>query len=177
MFSIRIRPRIKLYSNRSIVHVIECFHDTLESKEFQLESRFVKNHILVHIPEEIHHYWSPELQLEVSENPLLDDPHAEHKEKTMIRGFVGPKSTVWTMFIFFYVACFALLLFGIILGSSQQMIETEVTGYWYAIYGGIGVTLTFLASQIGQKMGEEQTKLLLNLIDKAYLLCRERYGE
>jgi len=177
MFSIRVRPRIKLYSNRSIVHVIECFHDTLESKEFQLDGTFLKNHILVKIPEEIHHYWSPELQLEVNENYMKDEPYTDHPEKTMIRGFIGPKSTVWTMFMFFYIAFGLLFVFGIVWGSSQQIIDIEVTGYWYGVLGGLGLLFTFIASQIGQKMGEEQTNLLLKLIDKSFETCKERYGE
>lgn len=176
MISIRVRPRIKLYSDRSIVHVIECFHDTVESKDFQLDGTFLKSSMIIKIPDEIIHYWSPELQLEVSENPLKDDEYTEHKEKTVIRGFVGPKSTVWTMFMFLYIAFGALLLGGVIYGSSQQMLDQEGTGYWFALLGGIGFLLTFIASQIGQKMGEEQTTIFLNLIERARELCQERYG-
>lgn len=176
MFSLRVRPRIKFYSERSIVHVIECFHDTVESKEFQLDGTFLKDSIVVKIPEEIVHYWSPELQLEISENPFKDDEHAEHPEKTVIRGFVGPKSTVWTLFMFFYIAFGALLLGGLIYGSSQQMLDMELTGYWFALLGGLGLIFTLIASQIGQKMGEEQTNILLNLIERSKELCQERYG-
>lgn len=176
MFSLRVRPRIKFYSERSIVHVIECFHDTVESKDFQLDGTFLKNSVIVKIPEEIIHYWSPELQLEISENPFKDDEHAEHREKTVIRGFVGPKSTVWTLFMFFYIAFGALLLGGVIYGSSQQMLDMEMSGYWYALLGGIGLLFTLVASQIGQKMGEEQTNVLLKLIERSRDLCKERYG-
>lgn len=176
MFSPRVRPRIKFYSERSIVHVVECFHDTVESKEFQLDGTFLKSTIIVKIPEEILHYWSPELQLEVSENPFKDDEFAENTEKTVVRGFIGPKSTVWTMFMFFYIAFGGLLLGGIIYGSSQQMLDLAVTGYWYAVLGAVGLLITFIASQIGQKMGEEQTTVLLNLIERSKELCRERYG-
>ena len=176
MFSLRVRPRIKIYSNRSIVHVIECFHDTVESKEFQLDGTFLKNQIVVKIPDEIIHYWSPELQLEISENPFKDDKHTDHKEKTIVRGFIGPKSTVWTMFMFLYIGFGGLMLGGLIYGSSQQMLDQEGTGYWYAILGIIGFVITFFASQIGQKMGEEQTMVFLKLVEKAQELCKERYG-
>ena len=176
MFSLRVRPRIKFYSERSIIHVIECFHDTVESKEFQLDGTFLKRTIIVKIPEEIVHYWSPELQLEVSENPLKDDEHTEHPEKTIVRGFIGPKSTVWTLFMFFYIAFGALALGGLIYGSSQQMLDMNVTGYWYALLGALGMIFTLIASQIGQKMGEEQANVLLNLIERSRDLCKERYG-
>ena len=176
MFSLRVRPRIKFYSERSITHVIECFHDTVESKEFQLDGTFLKSSIIIKIPDEIVHYWSPELQLEVSENPFKDDEFTEHPEKTIVRGFVGPKSTVWTLFMFFYIAFGALVLGGLIYGSSQQMLDMTVTGYWYGLLGGLGLFFTFVASQIGQKMGEEQTNILLKLIERSKGLCKERYG-
>ena len=51
-----------------------------------------------------------------------------------------------------------------------------ITGYWYALLGGLGLLFTLIASQIGQKMGEEQTNILLNLIERSKELCKERYG-
>lgn len=171
MFSFRVRPRIRRFTNYPVDAVLECFYEVLESNEFSLDSTLLKNHVLVKIPDEIHHYWSPELQLEVSENYMREDEYADHKENTMIRGFIGPKSTVWTMFIFIYITFGDLALFGIVLGSSQQILDQATNGYWYAILGGIGLVITFVASQIGQKMAEEQTKLFLNLIEKAFDKC------
>ena len=75
------------------------------------------------------------------------------------------------MFIFFYIAFGVLTLFGTVLGSSQQMLDQATDGYWYAILGGLGLVITFIASQIGQKMGEEQTNMYLNLIKKAFDQC------
>jgi len=171
MFSFRVRPRIKQYTNHPVEKVIDCFHDTLDSNEFHLQGTLLKSHVLVRIPDEIHHYWSPELQLEVVENYLKDEPYEERQEETIIRGFIGPKSTVWTLFIFFYIICGLLLLFGIILGSSQAMLDKVTDGYWYAILGGIGLISTFIASQIGQKMGEEQTKMFLTYIEETFSKC------
>jgi hypothetical protein len=171
MFSFRVRPRIKRYTNHSVEEVIECFDAALNSNEFKLDGSLLKNHVLVKIPEEIHHYWSPELQLEIIENYMKDDEYADHQQNTIIRGFIGPKSTVWTMFMFFYIAFGALTLLGIVLGSSQQMLDMEANGYWYAILGGLGLVTTFIASQIGQKLGDEQTRLFLKLIEKACHNC------
>ena len=171
MLSFRVRPRIKRFTDYPVDAVLDCFHDVLESNEFKLDGILLKNHVIVKIPEEIHHYWSPELQLEVSENYMKDDEYTDHKENTMIRGFIGPKSTVWTMFIFFYIAFGVLTLFGTVLGSSQQMLDQAAGGYWYAILGGLGLVVTFTASQIGQKMAEEQTNMFLNLIKKAFDQC------
>ena len=171
MLSFRVRPRIKRFTDYPVDAVLDCFNDALESNEFKLDGTLLKNHVIVKIPEEIHHYWSPEMQLEVSENYMKDDEYTDHKENTMIRGFIGPKSTVWTMFIFFYIAFGVLTLFGVVLGSSQQMLDQAVDGYWYAILGGLGLAFTFIASQIGQKMGEEQTNLFLNFIKKAFDQC------
>ena len=171
MFSFRVRPRIKRYTNHSVEQVLECFNETLESRDFHLDGTIMKNHVLVKIPEEFNHYWSPELQLEVVENYLKDSQYSDDRqENTLIRGFIGPKSTIWTMFMFFYIGFGGLLLVGIIFGTSQSMIDVEAN-YWYAVLGGIGTLITFIASQIGQKMGEEQTKLFLQFIKKAFSKC------
>ena len=171
MFSFRVRPRIRHYTNHPVEKVLECFHDTLESNKYHLQGTLLKNHVLVKIPDEIHHYWSPELQLEVVENYMKDEPFEERKEETMIRGFIGPKSTVWTLFIFFYIICGLLFLFGIILGSSQAMLDKVTDGYWYAILGGIGFMATFISSQIGQKMGDDQTKIFQSYIEETFEKC------
>ncbi len=170
MFSIRIRPRIKRYTDHSVEEVLDCFTDTLESGDFHLEGTVLKNHVFVKIPEDFHHYWSPELQLEVTHNYLRDDGYSDRQENTIIRGFIGPKSTIWTLFMFFYIASGFLLLGGLIYGSSQTLIGVE-GNYWPAVIGGLGILLTFIASQIGQKMGEEQTELLMRFIDKALSKC------
>jgi hypothetical protein len=171
MLSLRVRPRIVRYTNSTVDEVMESFYHALESKEFNLEPTLLKNHVLVKIPDEIHHYWSPELQLEVNDNYMKDDENYHHQENTVIRGFVGPKSTVWTLFIFLYVVFGGLALFGIVLGSSQQMLNHAGSGYLYTILGGLGLVSTFAATLIGQKMGEEQTNLLVNLTKKAFENC------
>ncbi len=171
MFSFRVRPRIKRYTNHSVAEVLACFNETLESSDFHLDGTIMKNHVLVKIPEEFSHYWSPELQLEVVENYMKDSQYGDDRqENTMIRGFIGPKSTIWTMFMFFYIGFGGLLLVGIIFGSSQSMIGVEAN-YWYAILGALGVVITFIAAQIGQHMGDEQTKMFLRFIDKAFSKC------
>ena len=171
MISFRVRPRIKRFTNHSVDQVIDSFDETLQANDFKLDGTMLKQHVIVKIPEEILHYWSPELQLEISENYMKDDKFADNTEETMIRGFIGPKSTVWTLFMFLYIAFGLLALFGTILGSSQQMLDMPSEGYWFALLGGIGLVITFLASQIGQQMGHEQTDMLLRFIETAFKKC------
>jgi hypothetical protein len=68
MLSFRVRPRIKKFSDYPVDAVLDCFHDALESNEFKLDSTILKNHVIVKIPEEIHHYWSPELSCPIIYN-------------------------------------------------------------------------------------------------------------
>jgi hypothetical protein len=171
MISFRVRPRIKRYTNNSVEEVIDCFDESLHSNDFELDGTLLKNHIIVKIPEDIIHYWSPELQLEINENFMKDDKFTDHRESTMIRGFIGPKSTVWTMFMFLYIVFGLLTLFGTVLGSSQQMLDMPPEGYWYALLGGIGLVITLIASQVGQRMGQEQTEMLMHFIETAFKKC------
>lgn len=171
MFSFRVRPRVRKYTNYSPEKVLECFTRKIENHVSKLDGTILKNHVIVKIPGQSHKYYSPELQLEVNENYMKDDPYSDHQEETMIRGFIGPKSTLWTLFMFFYIGFGAATLFGIILGSSQQMLDQGSSGYWIALGGSIGIIITLMASQIGQKLGAEQTDLYLDLIQDVFDEC------
>lgn len=171
MFSFRVRPRVRQFTNYPTSKVLECFANKIESHESKLDGTILKNHVIVKIPEADHKYYSPELQLEVNENYMKDDPYAERKEETMIRGFIGPKSTLWTLFMFFYIGFGAATLFGTILGSSQQMLDQTPHGYWIALAGAIGIITTLIASQVGQQLGSEQTDSFLMLIEDVFDEC------
>ncbi|MEN8251819.1 MAG: hypothetical protein ABFS32_23060 [Bacteroidota bacterium] len=171
MISFRVRPRVRQYTNYSSDKVLECFARKIDSHECKLDGTILENHVIVKMPDELHKYYSPELQLEVGENYMKDEPYSERQEETMIRGFIGPKSTLWTLFMFFYIGFGAATLFGTILGSSQQMLDKAPHGYWIALGGALGIISTLIASQVGQKLGADQTQSFLNLIQDVFDEC------
>ena len=89
-----LRPRFKIELSQNNKNALETFEDTKDSQDDFIVSR-VDNHVFIRIPKKRDHFWSPQLHLEIDE---IDDNSSE------VRGLFGPKSTVWTMFMFFHFA-------------------------------------------------------------------------
>lgn len=100
MSSIRIRPRIRQFSNLSEEVVLNKYQQLLDSAKFDLSGRIVEHHAFVKFKPENQHFWSPELTLEVVRNYLQDDAYADHQEPTLICGYVSPRPSLWTFFCF-----------------------------------------------------------------------------
>jgi hypothetical protein len=165
MLNFRVRPRIRRFSTLPIETILAQFQAVLDKNEFPVKGRIVQQHVSIKLANKDQHFWSPELSIEVSENHL-QDLFAEAKDKpTLVRGFVGPKSTVWTLFIFFYIAFGLLALFAAMWGGSQWMLDMPQTGFWYMSVALLTILVTFIGTQIGQRIGDDQTNLLLEVFE------------
>jgi len=163
MSELELRPRFRIEVNNTENEVVEIVKKKLkEDNSNSFESTIIGDHLILRINKEKRHYWSPQMDISL-----------ETKEDggTIIRCLLAPEPAVWTMFMFFYIGFGGLTLVGTVYGSSQQILDMTANGYWYALLGGIGLVVTFIASQVGQKMGEEQTNLFLKLIEKAFDKC------
>ena len=165
MFSIRVRPRIRRFSMEPKETIVERYQQILSNKKYPVTGRILNNHISIKMAGNEQHFWSPELSLDVSDNHLQDLYEEAEGKATLVRGFVGPKSTVWTLFMFFYIAFGLAFLFAAMWGGSEWMLDKPTYGFYYAGAAMIALIITFVATQIGQKIGEDQTELLLKLTD------------
>lgn len=119
--------------------------------------RVIPGHIVLKIPTELQHYWSPQLDLSIE----------PHEEGTLIRGLYGPNPSVWVMFAFGYGAIAILAMFIAIIGFSQVSLGGNAPILWaLPVLGGIAIGL-YVASQIGQKLGAEQTFTLHHFFEEA----------
>ena len=164
MFSIRIRPRIREFTNNSIESVIEKFKSIIDSNKYPFQAKIIEHHLIIKCKTQKQEFWSPELTLEVVENPLKEDEFAEHKEPTLLRGYISPKPSIWTFFIFSYVGLGLVCLSFIVYGTSQMMLDQPTNLLWYALGCLIGIIGVFIASQIGQRLGDKQTEALLQIV-------------
>jgi Na+/melibiose symporter-like transporter len=80
--------------NTSVEEILKAFKDNLAKDECKYCSKIADNHIFLDIPEEDNHFWSPQLQVEIEED--------KNKNKTIVKGILGPKPQIWTMFMFFH---------------------------------------------------------------------------
>ncbi len=164
MFSIRIRPRIREFTGLSQESVISNFKSIIDSNKYPFQAKIVEHHLVVKCHDDKQEFWSPELTLEVVENYMKDDEFTDHKEQTLLRGYISPKPSIWTFFIFAYVGFGLVCLSFLVYGTSQMMLNQPTNLVWYA-FGCLGGILgVFIASQIGQRLGEKQTEMFLQFV-------------
>jgi hypothetical protein len=127
--------------------VIKKIENKLRSSNTDVAGSILQHHAYLKIPEKDQHYWSPEFHITVEET----------ETGSLVRGVIGPKPKVWTMFMFFYSGVIVLLAFGSAMGVSQWMLNMKAPWLWSipaALLLWLGV---YLAALYGQHLGHEQT--------------------
>ncbi len=154
--NLRVRPRFRKQLPETPEAVKEKIKAALELKDSSCIGQIVDNHVILKIPLNQQHYWSPQLTLEIEKND----------EGTLIRGLFGPKPDVWTMFVFFYSALGFLTIMGLIFGLSQMMLKMDPYGLWLVPVGVGLLAVLYFMSRVGQKLGRTQMNQL-NVFFKA----------
>ncbi len=157
MTSFRSRPRFQTTSNMDISEIQQAVSAHLKNSDCGCVGSMVKGHIVLKIKPEDLHYWSPQLSLSLENT----------EEGTLIRGLYGPNPHVWALFLFGYAAIGILILFIGIIGFSQRSLGLSSGILWsLPVLAALGIGL-YIGSQIGQKIGAEQTFTLHHFLEEA----------
>lgn len=89
-----LKPRFKMEYKETKEEIVSKFKSNFEDKECKYCSKMVGNHIVIDIPKEEEHFWSPQLNVEL----------VEQENATVVKGILGPKPKIWTMFMFVHFA-------------------------------------------------------------------------
>ena len=152
---LRVRPRFRIEVPDTPDEVKEKLKQALTADQARCNGQIVDTYVVLKIPNDQQHYWSPQLSLQLESN----------KDGSLIRGLYGPKPGVWTMFVFFYSAIGFLTLMGLIFGLSQMMLDMNPYGLWSALIGGFLLIGFFVTSKIGQHLGLAQMHLLKDFLN------------
>lgn len=113
--------------------------------------------IFLRVPSWERHYWSPEMTVRIEVEEFTD--------YTTVSCLVGPRQTVWAMFMFIYAAIALVTLFGGIFGYIEYSRTGSSPWLWIIPIGVIALSTVFLTASIGQRKGRDQ---MLHLISFAY---------
>ena len=159
MTSFRIRPRFQLESSKSLAEIQAQVKAKLKTEGAACVGSVIPGHIVIRIPPTDQHYWSPQLSLSLEESATGTG--------TLIRGLYGPSPNVWTLFTFSYATISLLILFIGIIGFSQKNLGHPAPILWaLPALLAIGIFL-YVLSQMGQKVGAEQTFTLHHFFEEA----------
>ncbi|HMO38132.1 MAG TPA: hypothetical protein PKC76_01025 [Saprospiraceae bacterium] len=156
MTSFRIRPRFQVVVPDEPAVVIEKLVAALAQPDSPCTGRAIPGHAVLTMPAEAQHFWSPQLDLSIE----------AHQEGTLIRGLYGPNPEVWLLFAFGYGIVGVLGLFISIFGFTRVGLGLEAPVLWVLPVLGAAALALYIASQLGQKLGAEQTFTLHHFFEK-----------
>ena len=153
---IRVRPRYRRITHIPPCQVIDQVLEGLIAKK-GVVGNTLENHAYLRIPKEDQHYWSPEFDVTVE----------KYEKGALVRGVVGPKPKVWTMFMFLYSGVIVFFFLGVAMGVSQWMLGMDAPWLW-SIPVCIGLWFLILFSaKFGQMKGKRQMVRLWKFLDEA----------
>ncbi|MGB1003443.1 MAG: hypothetical protein ACPGVC_04390 [Salibacteraceae bacterium] len=117
----------------------------------------LKYHIVIDYHPKLRHFWSPQIDLNLE----------PFENGTLIRGLLGPRPNVWTIFMFFNSVAGFLGIIGVIVGTGQSSMENTPYAYWLIPISGIMFTVIYFIGKMGKQIAhEESVKLHQFLIDQ-----------
>tara|TARA_R110002072_G_scaffold232062_3_gene389417 strand:+ start:563 stop:1042 length:480 start_codon:yes stop_codon:yes gene_type:complete len=155
-----MRPRFSLKIPLAPSEVHRRLESQLARSECPCQSSVVGKHIEVTIRDDLRHFWSPHLSLEL--NPDADG--------SVLAGLFGPSPNVWTLFLAAYGFLALTAFFSGILGLVQVSLGDPAWGL--ALAGGsiLACALPYAASQVGRSLAAEQMEELRRFLRESLSL-------
>ena len=146
--AIFLRPRFKMDFNESQQELLEKFRKNLEDDNCKYCSKIVDGHIVIDVPIEENHFWSPQLNIEIAKG---------EQDKTIVKGLFGPKPQVWTLFMFFHFAVAVAFIAFSVMAYVQWTLKSD---YIFALTMVISLPILWIImyflGRIGKKTGYKQ---------------------
>jgi len=154
MKEVAIRPRFKLNSTLSCEEIIEKIRLALDQHQLSVKGTIIDQHIILRIPLDEQHYWSPQLDLDLEVT----------KHGTKIKGLFGPRPSVWFMYIFFYGVLGFVSMIVMIMGFSQLNLGLSARILWILPITIVLFLFAFFTAKAGQKLGSAEMQRLYHFL-------------
>ena len=164
MNKIQIRPRFNIEIDLTQTEIVGQILKEVDKSNGNCFSKIRNNHIVLMVPEEKQHFWSPELSIEIDKDG----------EKSFLRCILGPKSTVWTLFVTFYGLSVFIGLIGLVLGLSQWSIGMKPLGLWLVPLSFLLILTAYFIALMGQKLAYKEMLYLRDVLNSAINLELEK---
>ncbi len=151
MSTLEIRPRFEFESVLSKEEVLKRLDESLSNPEAYFKGYVSDWHVVMKIPSEDDHFWSPQLTLDVVEN----------EGGAKLYGLIGPKPSVWLMFVFFYFFLGFVLMVVAIIGFSRLNLGLSAGILWLLPILSTVLVMVYLSANFGKKLGRDQMEKLV----------------
>lgn len=142
----KMRPTFELPSSAPADQTIRSLRSLADEAEHPLQTRAAGTHIMLTIPSDRRHFWSPYLHLEIHDAP----------NGASVQGRFSPNPSVWTGIMLTYIALFTLMLFATIFGFAQLMTQRSPSALLLLPLLLVICALIYWSSLVGQRLANEQ---------------------
>ena len=162
MTDIGMRPKFDMITPCDPNTVLKGLGEYLSTDTAPIQGKvFPSSAVLKVHPEELH-FWSPQMQISI-------EPHLP--TGSVVHGLIGPRPSVWSMFVASYTFWTFLGAMGMIFGLSQVSLGQPATAIWAGPISVLALCFTYFAARTGRRLGGEQSLLLKSSLDSVISKC------
>lgn len=162
----QIRPRFKVKVAHPPEKVMKRIKLLLSQTPDHIRGKIVGDHIILGVVGEELHYWSPQLNFRVEEDEYQPG-------QSIIAGLIGPRPTVWTLFMLIYFSAGGAGLAASTYGFSKYMLDEYTPLIWALPLAILFMLTAYKAGKYGGSLGKDQIELLKDFVRKAINLDTE----
>lgn len=145
---IHLRPRFKIEIDEDYEALLNKFKTNLKEEGCKYLSKVVDGHIVINIPKDESHFWSPQLNIEIEK---------VENNKSLVKGLFGPKPQVWTFFMFVHFGVAVTFIGFLILWYVRWSLgENVVLPMAMTIFLPLFWILLYFLGRIGKDTGRKQ---------------------
>lgn len=146
--NIYLRPRFKMEFEESHQNLIAKFKEISKNKTSKFGIVISDGHVIIDIPAEENHFWSPQLNIEIEQF---------EENKSIVKGLFGPKPQVWTLFMFVHFAMAVAFIGFSMMAYVQWTLKSD---YKLALITTLALPILWIVmyflGRIGKKRGHKQ---------------------
>lgn len=146
MSDLALRPRIRWLTDLDVVEIERRIRRKLEAKETTIKGAIIRYHIILTLPVEKQHFWSPRLEVDL----------LKHERGVMISGLMGPKPSIWALVVFVYAFLGFISLFGLVSGLSDLSLGNTPYALIAPAIGLAGGLMLYGSVQGGKRLSRDE---------------------
>ena len=151
-----LRPRFEIDVEESEQGLMQRFRTNLNADDCNYSNKIVDQHIVIDVPFDEDHFWSPQLHIEIVKGET---------SVSIVKGLFGPKPQVWTLFIFLHFAVgISFLIFLTLLYVRWSFEGSLVFPTIMIIVLPIIWVILYLTGRLGKRKGKKQMEELHHFI-------------
>lgn len=160
--AIRSRPRFKVKAKMTVEEFTRKMKLHLNNHNKVLGGYINEEVGVIYVRQDKDKFWAPRLQLRVEQDE-------KKPGKIYIRGIFGPRTSVWTFFMFSYGLGGAILLTTGLYGWVELALGIGNLWVWSNLLGLILIVGPYISARIGQKIAKNHMKVLRAFMERVLL--------